>query len=390
MFINFWYPIGLSSEVTGDTPFRAQVFGLHFVAFRDSAGTAHVISDTCVHRGGSLSKGKIKGDRVACPYHGWEYGGDGKCTKVPSLGEDGKIPARAKVDAYPVQERYGMVFAFLGDLPEAERPPLYDVPEYGQPGWKSQTYILNLGTYYQRSMENGMDPIHNEFVHPLQGTPKMSAELQRNQTPMEDIPWGSKFYLPFGEKWADTALAGDRVGSRTGAAGSWYQGPNQLVTWIDLTATNAFHQYLFEQPIDENHTRIFFLNLRNWLMEEKHDKRVEELTLKIVHEDIALLENLNPVRTPDTNNKEILLPSDHAVFRYREHCKEWENRGWRIDMKALKAKQGDVAFAIPCPARRESANWVLDSVPLMPGQASANQTSVNQTSAKGATAIRSA
>jgi len=390
MFINFWYPIGLSSEVTGDTPFRAQVFGLHFVAFRDSAGTAHVISDTCVHRGGSLSRGKIKGDRVACPYHGWEYGGDGKCSKVPSLGEDGKIPARAKVDAYPVQERYGMVFAFLGDLPEAERPPLYDVPEYGKPGWKSQTYVLNLGAYYQRSMENGMDPIHNEFVHPLQGTPKMSAELQRNQTPMEDIPWGSKFYLPFGEKRADTALAGDRVGSRTGAAGSWYQGPNQLVTWIDLTATNAFHQYLFEQPIDENHTRIFFLNLRNWLMEEKHDKRVEELTLKIVHEDIALLENLNPVRTPDTNNKEILLPSDHAVFRYREHCKEWENRGWRVDMKALKAKQGDVAFAIPCPARRESANWVLDSVPLLPGDASANQTSANQTSAKGATAIRSA
>jgi phenylpropionate dioxygenase-like ring-hydroxylating dioxygenase large terminal subunit len=384
MFINFWYPIGLSSEVTGDKPFRAQVFGLSFVAFRDSAGAAHVISDTCVHRGGSLSKGKIKGDRVACPYHGWEFGGDGKCAKVPSLGDDPKIPARAKVDAYPVQERYGILFAFLGDLPEAERPPLYDVPEYGLAGWKSQTYVLNLGAYYQRSMENGMDPIHNEFVHPLQGTPKMSAELQRNQTPMEDIPWGSKFYLPFGEKRADTALAADRQGSRTGAAGSWYQGPNQLVTWIDLTATNAFHQYLFEQPIDENHTRIFFLNLRNWLMEEKHDKRVEELTLQIVNEDMALLENLNPVRTPDTNNKEILLPSDHAVFRYREHCKEWENRGWRIDMKALKAKQGDVAFAIPCPARRESGNWVLDSVPLMPSQAAV------QAPAKAATGIRSA
>ncbi len=371
MFINFWYPIGLSSEVTGEKPFRAQVFGLPFVAFRDEAGAARVVSDTCVHRGGALHKGSIKGGNVVCPYHGWAYGGDGKCTRVPSLGADGKIPARAKVDAYPVQERYGIVFAFLGDLPEAERPPLYDVPEYGQPGWKSQLYVLNLGAYYQRSMENGMDPIHNEFVHPLQGTPKMSAELQRNQTPMEEIPWGSKFFLPFGEKQENTTLAGDRVGSRTGAAGSWYQGPNQLVTWIELTATNAFHQYLFEQPVDEGHTRIFFLNLRNWLMEEKHDQRVEELTLRIVHEDMALLENLNPIRTPDTNNKEILLPSDHAVFRYREHCKDWENRGWRIDMKALRGKQGDVAFAIPCPARRTSGNWVLDTVPLVPGRASA-------------------
>jgi phenylpropionate dioxygenase-like ring-hydroxylating dioxygenase large terminal subunit len=366
MFINFWYPIGLSSEITGEKPFRAQVFGLPFVAFRDAAGAACVVSDTCVHRGGALHKGWVKGGNVVCPYHGWAYGGDGRCNKIPSLGDDAKIPARAKIDAYPVQERYGIVFAFLGDLPEAERPPLYEVPEYGQPEWKCQTYVLNLSAYYQRSMENGMDPIHNEFVHPLQGAPTMSEELRRNPTPMEDIPWGSKFYLPFADKAENTEMNKHRTGTRTGAAGSWYQGPNQLVTWIELTATNAFHQYLFEQPIDESHTRIFFLNMRNWLMEEKHDQRIEDLTLRIVHEDIAILENLNPIRTPETNNKEILLPNDHAVFRYREHLKDWESRGWRIDMKALKAKQGDVAFAVPCPGRRESGNWVLDMVPLVP------------------------
>jgi phenylpropionate dioxygenase-like ring-hydroxylating dioxygenase large terminal subunit len=369
MFINFWYPIGLSTEITGEKPFRAQVFGLPFVAFRDGAGTACVVADTCVHRGGALHKGLIKNGNIACPYHGWQFGGDGRCMKIPSLGDDAKIPARAKIDAYPVQERYGIVFAFLGDLPEAERPPLYDVSEFGQPEWKCQTYVLNVGTYYQRSMENGMDPIHNEFVHPLQGAPAMSEELRRNPTPMEDIPWGSKFYLPFAEKAENTEMNKHRTGERTGAAGSWYQGPNQLVTWIELTATNAFHQYIFEQPVDDSHTRIFFLNMRNWLMEDKHDQRVEDLTLRIVHEDIGILENLNPIRTPETNNKEILLPNDHAVFRYREHLKEWERRGWRIDMKALRGKQGDVAFAIPCPARRESGNWVLDAVPLVPASA---------------------
>jgi phenylpropionate dioxygenase-like ring-hydroxylating dioxygenase large terminal subunit len=370
MFINFWYPIGLSTEITGDKPFRAQVFGLPFAAFRDGAGAAHVVSDTCVHRGGALHRGQIKNGNIACPYHGWQFGGDGRCTKIPSLGDDAKLPARAKVDAYPVQERYGIVFAFLGDLPEAERPPLYDIPEFGQPEWRCQTYVINLAAYYQRSMENGMDPIHNEFVHPLQGAPTMSKELQRNPTPMEDIPWGSKFYLPFADKADNTEMNKHRTGARVGAAGSWYSGPNQLVTWIDLTATNAFHQYIFEQPIDEGHTRLFFLNMRNWLMEEKHDQRVEDLTLRIVHEDVAILENLNPVRTPETNNKEILLPNDHAVFRYREHLKEWEGRGWRIDMKALREKEGDVAYAIPCPARRESGNWVLDAVPLVsPGAA---------------------
>ena len=133
MYINFWYPIGLSTEISGERPFRAQVLGLPFVAFRDDAGQAHVLSDTCVHRGSSLSAGRVKNGRAICPYHGWEYGGDGRCARVPSLG-DTRPPARAKVDSYPVQEKYGIVFAFLGDLPEEERPPLYDVEEYGAEG----------------------------------------------------------------------------------------------------------------------------------------------------------------------------------------------------------------------------------------------------------------
>jgi phenylpropionate dioxygenase-like ring-hydroxylating dioxygenase large terminal subunit len=291
---------------------------------------------------------------------------------VPSLGADAKLPPRAKVDSYPVQERYGIVFAFLGDLPESERPPLYEIPEYGTPQWKSQLYVLDLAAYYERSMENGLDPIHNEFVHPLQGAPLMSPELQRAPVPVEDIPWGSKFYVPFGGKRdPNTVLNKDKVGERVGAAGSWHQGPNQLVTWIDLTATNSFHQYLFEAPVDESHTRIFFLNMRNWLTDDKHDQRMEDVTLQIVSEDIRILENLNPVRTPDTNTKEILVPGDYALVRYREWLKKWDANGWRIDMKTLRAKQGDVAMAIPCPARRESGNWVLDAVPLIPGSSAA-------------------
>jgi hypothetical protein len=88
--------------------------------------------------------------------------------------------------------------------------------------------------------------------------------------------------------------------------------------------------------------------------------------LRIVHEDLSILEHLDPVRTPRTNSKEILLPGDGGVLRYREIAKQWEQRGWRIDMVALRRQLGDVAFAIPCPARRESANWVLDTVPLVP------------------------
>ena len=84
-----------------------------------------------------------------------------------------------------------------------------------------------------------------------------------------------------------------------------------------------------------------------------------------------MLEKLSPIRTPDTNTREILVPGDTAVVRYRDFLKDWDARGWRLDYKALQAKKGDVAYAIPCPDRRSSGNWVLDTVPLIEGDAAA-------------------
>ena len=367
MYINFWYPIARSEEIAADKPLRVNLLGLSFVAFRDEDGAAHVLADTCVHRGGSLGDGVINNGRVACPYHGWQFDGTGKCMHIPSLANS-KIPARAKVDAYPVQERYGIVFAFMGDLPEAERPPLYDIEEYGTEGWKTQLYVIDVACNYERSVENGLDPIHNEFVHPAQGAPMLPAEQQSSPMPMEDIPWGSKFYLAFpAKKEVNTELNPQKTGKRIGAAGSWFQGPNQLVTWIDISAENSFHQYLFEAPVDEGHTRIFFVNMRSWLLEDEHDERIEKPTLDIVNEDRVILERLQPVRTPPTNTKEILVPGDTVVLRYREWLAEWDANGWRIDFDRLQAEKGGVAFTIPSPGRRESANWVLDTVPLQEG-----------------------
>ena len=367
MYINFWYPIARSEEIAADKPLRVKLLGLSFVAFRDDDGAAHVLADTCVHRGGSLGDGVINNGRVACPYHGWQFDGTGKCMHIPSLANS-KIPARAKVDAYPVQERYGIVFAFMGDLPEAERPPLYDIEEYGTEGWKTQLYVIDVACNYERSVENGLDPIHNEFVHPAQGAPMLPAEQQSSPMPMEDIPWGSKFYLAFpAKKEVNTELNPQKTGKRIGAAGSWFQGPNQLVTWIDISAENSFHQYLFEAPVDEGHTRIFFVNMRSWLLEDEHDERIEKPTLDIVNEDRVILERLQPVRTPPTNTKEILVPGDTVVLRYREWLAEWDANGWRIDFDRLQAEKGGVAFTIPSPGRRESANWVLDTVPLQEG-----------------------
>ncbi len=367
MYINFWYPIAKVEEVLSDKPLQVQILGLKFVAFRDSQGVARVLSDTCIHRGGALGTGWVRGGRVICPYHGWEYDGDGKCARIPTFGDDVTPPARAKVDSYPTEEKYGIVFAFLGDLPESERPPICDVPEYDAEGWRvNHTVVFEVNAYYERSVENGLDAAHNEFVHPAQGSPSINKTLRESPLEIEDVPpWGSQFMIAFAEnKSQETKLLGAGEGSTR--AGSAHHGPNALITRIILSKEKAFAQYFFEAPIDENSTRIFFVNIRSFMMEDEMDQKIIDINMKIADEDIAIIESLDPVRTPHCTTKEFLTPADKPIVRYREFLQEWEDKGWRIDQEAFRAKRGDIAYAIPSPDRREHKNWVLDPMPLMP------------------------
>jgi phenylpropionate dioxygenase-like ring-hydroxylating dioxygenase large terminal subunit len=367
MYINFWYPVALIDEVKNDKPLQVQILGLKFVAFRDTDGTPRVISDTCIHRGGSLGIGWVKDGRAICPYHGWEYDGTGKCTKIPTQMDDQKLPARAKVDSYPTEEKYGIVFAFLGDLPEAKRPPIYHIETFAAEGWRTNDIVkFEVNAYYERSIENGLDAAHNEFVHPMQGGPSISETLRKHPIDVKDrSEWGSGFLQPYGgyaEREKQTLGAG--VG--TTRAGSDHHGPNTLITRIQFDEERTFLQVFFEAPIDESHTRIFFVNMRSFMLEPENDQRLIDINMSIAHEDIRIIESLDPVRTPDTTTKEMLTPADKPIVYFRRYLQDWEDRGWRIDRKQLFDQQGDVAFAIPCPDRREAKNWVLDPVPLVP------------------------
>jgi phenylpropionate dioxygenase-like ring-hydroxylating dioxygenase large terminal subunit len=367
MYMNFWYPVAASDQVTNERPVRARILTLDFVAFRDAAGRAHVLADTCVHRGGSLGKGKVRGDTVECPYHGWQYAGNGHCTAIPTLAPDEKPPARAKVDSYPVQERYGIVFAFLGDLPEEERPPLWDMTEYDDPAWRANKLtIFDVNCYYERSIENGLDPAHNEIVHPKQGAPGMRQDVRGKPIEVEDIgEFGSRFMIPFTQPEQGAMGKGMERDSRYLRAGSGHLGPNQLVTWLQFSKDSIFHQYFFEAPIDENRTRIFFVNMRRFMLGPEHDERIMKVNMEVAQEDINILLDLNPVRTPHSTTLELLLPADRPIVRYRQFLNDWERRGWRLDLKRLRELRGDVAFAIPCPDRRLHKNWVLPPAPLM-------------------------
>jgi phenylpropionate dioxygenase-like ring-hydroxylating dioxygenase large terminal subunit len=377
MYINFWYPAGLSAEI-GATPVRRRMLAQDFVLWRDSVGRVHCLSNTCVHRGGSLAGGRICNDEVQCPYHGWRFDGEGRCTRIPSLGVDARIPARARVDSYPTAERYGLVFAFLGDLPEEERCPIMDIPEYRgaapDPGWRATIQHFEWDFDYQRSMENGIDGAHNEYVHPTHG---YSGERDDIRIAVEnyrwvDTEWDTGFFSsrrapPLAEP--KMREASGRHGDAIIHGGTGHHGVSHIWTLIHPTETMSIHQYLFETPIDEGRTSLFLVNLRNFLASPEHDARMMGRNEVVASQDRDVLYDVRPVLTPETRTKEFFTPADQAIARYRDKLRIWENRGWRIDMDTVNRNRLKVAYAIPSPARREFKGWVLEAVPLKPAGA---------------------
>jgi phenylpropionate dioxygenase-like ring-hydroxylating dioxygenase large terminal subunit len=125
-----WHPVAFASEVA-DRPVHADLLGEPLVVWRGAGGAVRVMSDLCVHRGTALSLGRIAGEELVCAYHGWRYGGDGRCVAIPQKPDPAVVPARARVRAFRVQERYGLIWTAL----EEPRWPLPEVGELENGEW---------------------------------------------------------------------------------------------------------------------------------------------------------------------------------------------------------------------------------------------------------------
>jgi len=367
MYINFWYVADESKNIT-EKPLKKKMLGQNFVLFRDSKGKVNCLSDVCIHRGGSLSGGNVIGDCIQCPYHGWRFDGNGTCQKIPSLGTDAKIPARAKVDSYPTDEKYGLVFCFLGDIPEKERCPIMKVNEFEEEGWRATTQYFQFDIDYKRSIENGIDGAHNEFVHPTHGFSGEDGDYKSPPINITETEWGTGFFSqmfapPLKEK--KMREASGRNKNAVMEAGTGHHGISMLWTHIHPTADIFIHQYMYETPIDETSTNLFLINTRNFLIEPEHDERVMERNQVVALQDRDVLINLQPKLTPETIKNEFFVTMDKPIKRYRELLDQWEKKGWRINSNLVNQNKLSHAYAIPSPERRKKKGWVVDSIPLI-------------------------
>jgi hypothetical protein len=228
------------------------------------------------------------------------------------------------------------------------------------------------------SYENGLDPAHNEYLHPTHGFSGEHEDEYKmtDLRPYKNDEWGRGFMSTFDAPPLRNVVM--RAMKRERAkmeAGTGTCGPNQMWTYIHITPKFWLHQYVFEAPIDENKTKLFLLSFRNNIfirskafefVNKLLDKKVNERNVAIAKQDIVVMNPVFPRLTPRTRNKELMMPADWVILEYRDKLKEFEARGWRMDLKALRENmiEGDIAYAIPSPGRRESRSWVLDETPL--------------------------
>jgi phenylpropionate dioxygenase-like ring-hydroxylating dioxygenase large terminal subunit len=178
MFLrNCWYVAAWDHEVTRMNLLRRVLLDEPVVFYRTEDGRPVALADRCCHRHAPLSKGRLKGDAIECPYHGFTYDPSGACILVPGQST---IPPGARVKSYPVVERYHWLWIWMGDPASADPATIEDFHWMDDPDWRFAGERLELEANYVLLVENLLDLSHLSYVHPTTlGTEKVA------QTPMK-------------------------------------------------------------------------------------------------------------------------------------------------------------------------------------------------------------
>jgi vanillate O-demethylase monooxygenase subunit len=162
MFVmNAWYVAAWSSEVSRE-PIRRTVCDLPIVLYRKENGEAAALTDRCAHRGYPLSAGRLVGDSIECGYHGFTFGCDGVCTRVPAQSS---IPARAVVRAFPLLEKDGWIWVWTGDPASANPATVPDTHWMNDPQWATVTHSVPFACRADLIHDNLLDLTHESFIH---------------------------------------------------------------------------------------------------------------------------------------------------------------------------------------------------------------------------------
>ena len=172
MLRHYWHPVALIDEFNPQLdprmairPVKAvRLLGQDLVLFKNAQGQFGLLDRDCPHRGADLAFGRNEGDGLRCPFHGWKFDITGQCLETPAEPQGSVLCTRIKQRNYPVQERSGILFAWMG--PEGSTPPpLPAIDCFQAPGTHTFAFKGLWRCNWLQAFEVGIDPAHASFLH---------------------------------------------------------------------------------------------------------------------------------------------------------------------------------------------------------------------------------
>jgi phenylpropionate dioxygenase-like ring-hydroxylating dioxygenase large terminal subunit len=168
----YWHPIGLTKDA-GGTPRKIRALGEDLILFRDGQGRPGLLHARCAHRGTTLYYGKVEPAGIRCCYHGWLFDAQGHCLEQPCEPEGGAFKDKVRQPWYPVEERYGLIFAYMGPPDRKPVLPSYECLEVMDDGEFVEADDSSIGSggpviipcNWLQHYENVVDPFHVPVLH---------------------------------------------------------------------------------------------------------------------------------------------------------------------------------------------------------------------------------
>ena len=327
MFLkNAWYVAAWSNEVNHDLQ-QILVLGEKICLYRNNNDNVVALEDACPHRKLPLSNGRIKNDGVECGYHGLTFNNQGKCIWAPG---DGKIPPKAKVHAYPIQEKYDLVWIWMGDPKLADPSSIIDITNFDNPEWGvNRGKAMELNCNYLLMCDNLLDPTHVAWVHQSSFAQSETKDAPLNVTHTDEGYIVHRWMMdaepaPFYKKIIEFEGHCDRLQHYevrypahaliravfTPAGTGGVNGTLDEKTFV-------MDSYNFMTPTTESQTRYYWFQLRNIRPNDKALSKIMSDDVQHAFEEDRIVLNAVQIGLNEKKSPTIDLSIDSGQLRFR-------------------------------------------------------------------------
>jgi phenylpropionate dioxygenase-like ring-hydroxylating dioxygenase large terminal subunit len=186
---HYWQPVALVDELAPERPIRAvRLMGQDFVVFKDEQGRYGMLDRDCPHRGADLAAGRLEEGGLRCAFHGWLFDVNGKCLSTPGEPVGSTLCNRIRQSTYPVVERSGILFAYIG---KGEPPAFPHFDCFVAPEAYTFAFKGLFECNWLQALEVGIDPAHASFLHRFfedEDTSESYGKQFRSTSADSDIP----------------------------------------------------------------------------------------------------------------------------------------------------------------------------------------------------------